>query len=71
MNSDWVSVFASANQFEVRIIQGMLLDNEIHSVIVDKQDSMHIHLNVGTDINLHVAKNDVTRAKYLISQHSA
>ena len=71
MNSDWVSVFASSNQFEVRIIQGMLLDHEIHSVIVDKQDSMHIHFNVGAEISLYVVKNDVTRAKYHISQHSA
>ena len=70
MNADWVKVFASPNQFEVRIIQGMLLDNEIHSVIVDKHDSMHVHLNAAADIGLYVAKTDVTKAKYHISQHS-
>ena len=71
MSTDWVPVFESPSAPEVQFIQGMLLEQDIPAVIIDKKDSMHIHLYAGLPmVTLHVSKNDVVKAKYLIKQHT-
>jgi len=71
MKTDWVSVFESPSPAEVQFIQGMLRQNAIESVIVNKNDSMHIHLNAFQTVELHVSTQDVVQARYHISKHTA
>lgn len=71
MTTEWVPVFESPSAPEVQFIQGMLQEQEIPAVIINKSDSMHIHLNATLPmVTLHVSKTDVVKAKYFIEQHT-
>ena len=62
---DWVKIFSSTIPNQAEIIKGMLLENEIESVILNKQDSSYLSFG---DIEMYVHPNDVTRANQLIEQ---
>jgi len=66
--ADWIIVYKSAVLNKVEIVKAVLADNQIDAVIINKTDSMHLHLNNG-DIELHVNSNDVINAKHIISKH--
>lgn len=62
---DWVKIFSSTIPNQAEIIKGMLLENEIESVILNKQDSSYLSFG---DIEMYVHPDDVTRANQLIEQ---
>ena len=64
---DWVKIFSSTIPNQAEIIKGMLLENEIESVILNKQDSSYLSFG---DIEMYVHPDDVTRANQLIEQLS-
>ncbi|MBL4669451.1 MAG: DUF2007 domain-containing protein [Flavobacteriales bacterium] len=70
--SNWVVVYTSSNLNNVEIIKGILAENEIDSVIINKQDSMHLNLiNGATElISLHINPENVVKAKHIISKTS-
>lgn len=47
-------------------IHSFLEENEIASVIINKMDSMHLHLTNG-EVEIHVNQENVIRAKHLIT----
>ncbi|HNW97411.1 MAG TPA: DUF2007 domain-containing protein [Bacteroidales bacterium] len=59
---NWVCIYSSAVIHKAEIVQAVLLDNNIDSVIVNKQDSAY---HIG-DIEVHVHPNDVILAKQII-----
>ena len=67
MPNEWIIIFSSNNSALVEIIKILLEDNEIDVVLMNKMDSMHIHLN-NAQIELYVKPNDVIRAKHIISK---
>jgi hypothetical protein len=64
MEEDWKCIFKSAKVFEVEIVKGMLEENDITSVLVNKQDSSYF---IG-EAELFVKTEDVLDAKHLISK---
>ena len=62
---DWVKIFSSTIPNQAEIIKGMLLENEIESVILNKQDSSYLSFG---DIEMYVHPDDVARANQLIEQ---
>ncbi|MCK9611983.1 MAG: DUF2007 domain-containing protein [Bacteroidales bacterium] len=62
MGSDWVNIYESNKSYEVEIIKGMLLENEIEALIVNKQDSIYLF----GEFELYVLQDNVIKAKSLI-----
>jgi hypothetical protein len=62
MESDWVVIFTTGKQYEAEIINGLLTENEIESVVVNKQDSLYLF----GEYELFVKREDILRAKTLI-----
>jgi hypothetical protein len=62
MQNDWVVIFTTAKQYEVELVHGMLLENEIESIIVNKQDSSYFF----GECELLVQREDILLAKTLI-----
>lgn len=67
MESNWVKVFTASSYIEAEIVQQKLIDNDIPSTQMNKQDSMHIHLNNNVSIDVFVAKDNAFKAVQLIT----
>ncbi len=66
--SDWIVVYKCAILNKAEIVKAVLVDHQIDAVIVNKTDSLHMHLTNG-EIEVHVNSNNVINAKHLISKH--
>jgi len=64
MADDLVHIYSVGNPYQAELIRQMLTDHDIHSFIVNKQDSAY---KFG-DIELYVDRDDVIRAKMLIRE---
>lgn len=69
MEKDWVKVFASNVSYEAEIIKGMLLENEIEAVVVNRQDSSFVTMLPGMD-EVYVHQSNEAKAKELIAAGS-
>ncbi len=69
MEEDWVIIFSTAQSFVVEMYKNILEDNSIKAILMDKTDSMHLHLTNG-EVELYVRKEDVVKAKHLIETNS-
>ena len=66
MKDSWVCVYSSKWIYQVEIIQALLTDNSINSVIVNKQDSSYFF----GEIELHVNQDDVMQAIQIIKKEN-
>jgi hypothetical protein len=62
MGINWICVYSVAFIHKAEIIQALLAENNINSVIVNKQDSSY-HFG---DIEVHVHPDDVLPAQQII-----
>lgn len=67
MESNWVKVFTASSYMEAEIVQQKLFDNGIPTTQINKQDSMHIHLNTSVLIDVFVAKDNAFKAVQIIT----
>jgi hypothetical protein len=65
MHSDWTKVFSSQYIHQVEIIKALLEDNDIESVIMNKQDSSYFF----GEIDLYVSNDEIIRAKQIIDNN--
>jgi hypothetical protein len=63
MSPGWEKIFSSTHLQRVEMIKAILLQNEIQSVLVNKQDALHIG-----DIQLFVQRDDVLKAIQIINK---
>ena len=68
MSNGWVIIYKCTNINTAEIIKSLLEDNEIASIIINKMDSMHLHLMNG-NIEIHVKEDDAVKAKYIITKN--
>jgi hypothetical protein len=66
MEKDWVKVFGSKTSFEAEIVKGMLLDNDIEAVLVNRQDSSFGSMLPGMD-EIYVHTSNESKARELIA----
>ena len=66
--ADWVSIYSSLNPNLTQIIKSVLEDHNIEVVLINKMDSMHIHLFVG-EIEVYAEQDNAMRATHLITKH--
>jgi len=63
MEKNWVRIFTSANYYQSEIVKQMLAENQITSVLLNKQDSSH--RNFG-NIDVYIHQEDFSRAIEII-----
>ena len=66
MEENWINIYRSTNPVEVEILKHVLLENNIHSVNINQQDSSY--LMFGT-IDLYIKSNNQKKALQLIEKH--
>lgn len=62
MEGKWTMIFSSADAFQVEMLKGLLADNNIESVIVNKKDSAYLF----GEVELHVQVADAFIANQII-----
>jgi len=66
LDKNWVSVYSSAYMHQINLVKAVLKENNIASVIINKQDSSY-HFG---EIELHVQADDVLVAKQIIQKNN-
>ncbi len=64
--NDWKKVYENSFEHKVRIMQALLSEADIKSVVMNKKDSAYLF----GAIELYVQADDVLRAKDLINKES-
>ncbi len=64
MEANLVHIFSSGQPYQAEMVRQMLVDHNIKSFLVNKQDSAY---KFG-DVELYVNRDDVIRAKKLIQE---
>ena len=62
---NWVSVHTTANEFEAGIIKGLLENEGISAVVLNRKDSAYVFLG---EINIMVSAHDQVRAEQIIKE---
>lgn len=65
MEDNWTQVYTSAQHFQIELVKGLLKENDIDSISINKQDSVY-HFGA---IELYVNVEDAFRAKQIIEKH--
>ncbi len=66
MEENWRKIYSNTYEYKVKIVQAVLKDNEITSVVMNKKDSAYLH----GEIELYVHADDVLKAKQIIKKES-
>ena len=59
MEKNWIKIFTSTNFYQAEIVKQMLIENQIDSVLLNKQDSSHRTFG---DIEVYIHKLDFSNA---------
>lgn len=65
---DWVCIYSSPKQPSAEMVKGLLANNEINSVVINKQDSSYIMFGY---FEVYVNRDDVVKAKFVIDNNVA
>ncbi len=65
MSGDWVNVFSSSALHTIELLRQILSQSDIDSVVLNQQDSFYVTIG---EINLLVKRDDVIKAKKIISE---
>ncbi|MCB0482142.1 MAG: DUF2007 domain-containing protein [Flavobacteriales bacterium] len=68
MEQNWVKVYSSVNIIEAELKANLLREKDIPVSCINKQDSMHIHLNTFTPVEIYVPKDFAFKAVQLLSK---
>ncbi len=66
MTDNWRKVYSNTYQHKVEIVQAVLKDNDIESVIMNKKDSAYLF----GEIELYVQTDNVIKAKQIIEKET-
>ena len=59
MEKNWIKIFSSTNYYQAEIVKQMLIENQIDTVLLNKQDSPHRTFG---DIEVYIHKQDFSNA---------
>lgn len=63
MNKDWIKIYSTGVAYKAEILKGLLIENNIDAVIINKKDSSY---GFG-ELELYVNTDDVVKAKHIIT----
>jgi len=67
MDKNWTIIYSSAQLYKIEIMKGLLKENNIISIDVNKKDSSYLF----GEIELYVKVEDAFIAKQLILKHNS
>jgi hypothetical protein len=59
MEKNWIRIFTSTNYYQAEMVKQMLIENEIDTVLLNKQDSSHRTFG---DIEVYIHQQDFSNA---------
>ena len=65
MDDQWGKIFSATDRYRVEILKSLLEEEEIISVIVNKQSSSYI---IFGEIELYVKREDILKAKRIVDR---
>ncbi|MFH1321101.1 MAG: DUF2007 domain-containing protein [Bacteroidota bacterium] len=65
MEKDWVNIYNSTQVNNIEIVKGVLAENGIQAIDINKKDSSYLF----GEIELYVNKKDVLRAIHIIKKN--
>lgn len=65
MDENWVLLKSTSDDFTAEIISGMLKENQIETIVMNKRDSEFL---LG-EVELYVQNSDLEKAKQLLAEH--
>jgi hypothetical protein len=65
MDEQWEVVFRSPTLYRVEMLKGLLEEENIPAVVVNKQDSSYIVIG---EIELYIKREDILKAKQIINR---
>ena len=68
MKVNWTKVYSTSNSIQAELIKARLSEDDIPVAFVNKQDSMHLHLNMQFGVELFVAKENAFKAVQIIEK---
>jgi hypothetical protein len=63
VDKNWVKIFSTSANYKAEFIHGLLLENDINAVIVNKKDSSYLF----GEVEIYVNSEDVIMAKHIIT----
>ncbi|MEZ2441688.1 DUF2007 domain-containing protein [Chitinophaga sp. RCC_12] len=69
MEKDWIKIFSSDRPFEAEIVKGMLLDNDIEAVLLNRQSSSY-NITLPGQVELYVHESKEQLARDLVHNHN-
>lgn len=66
MNSSWVKIYSSSQAHLAEIAKGVLKENGIDSVVLNKKDSAY---NMWGEVELYTSEQNAKAAMSIIKQH--
>lgn len=67
MAEGWIVIHRSNDSNKAEMIKSLLEEDEIPTVIINKMDSMQLHVS-NAEVEIHVQQDDVIKAKYILSK---
>jgi len=64
MDTNWTKIYSSGAPYQVELIKGLLEENGIKAISVNKQDSAYLF----GEIEIYVSVEDVFKAKQIINK---
>ena len=65
VDKNWVKIYTTEVNYEAELLKGLLFENEIDAIIINKKDSSYLF----GELELYVQADDVVKAKHVITQH--
>lgn len=66
MDKNWVKIFSTSESYKAEILKGLLLENNIEAIIINKKDSAYLF----GELELYVRVDNVLKAKRIITTHN-
>lgn len=65
VDDQWEKIFSATERYKIEILKTLLEEEEIISVVVNKQDSSYL---IFGEIELHVKREDILKAKRIVDR---
>lgn len=66
MDSNWTKIYSSSQSHLIEILKGLLQENDIEAVAINKKDSSYLF----GEIELYVPAHKSMKARQIISKHN-
>ena len=63
MDKNWVKIYSTSANYKAELLKGLLLENGINAIIVNKKDSSYLF----GELELYVMSDDAIQAKHIIT----